>query len=217
MPPTDSADLVLYYAPQSRAFTALWFLEELGRPYRLEPIELRKGEQKRPAFLKINPMGKVPAVRDGDVAVAESGATIAFLADRYASGELAPRPDEPARADYLRWLFFAAGVIEPAFGQKFFNLELPAQQVGWGSFEQMQGVVTEALAAREWLAAGRFTAADLYLGSSLYFGVAFGILPKDGPIGDYVNRLTARPAFERANALEAGFIAERQHAEGGQT
>jgi glutathione S-transferase len=78
----------------------------------------------------------------------------------------------------------------------------------------MQAVVTEALAAREWLAAGRFTAADLYVGSSLHFGVAFGILPKDGPIGDYVKRLTARPAFERANALETGFIAERQRAEG---
>jgi glutathione S-transferase len=210
MPPTDAADLVLYYAPRSRAFTVLWLMEELGRPYRLEHVDIRKGD-----FLKINPMGKVPAVKDGAMAVAESGAIIAWLADRYSSGELAPRPDEAARADYLRWLFFAAGVMEPAFGQKFFNLDLPAYQVGWGSFEQMQAVVTEAVAGREWLAGGRFTAADLYVGSNLNFGVTFGILPGEGPIADYVARVTARPAYERATALEADWLARQERAEAG--
>jgi glutathione S-transferase len=213
MPPTDAADLVLYYAPQSRCFTVLWFLEELGRPYRLEPVDIRKGEQKRPDFLRLNPMGKVPVVRDGDIAVAESGAIIGWLADLHSAGELAPRPDEPARAAYLKWLFFAAGVMEPAFGQKFLNLEMPAHQVGWGSFEAMQAVVTDAVGSGEWLAGGRFTAADLYVGSNLNFGVKFGILPGEGPIADYVARLTARPAFERASALEAAYIAERERAE----
>lgn len=214
MPPTGSADLVLYYAPQSRCFTVLWFLEELGRPYRLEQVDIRKGEQKRPDFLKLNPMGKVPVVRDGDVAVAESGAIIAWLADRYSAGELAARLEEPARAAYLRWLFFAAGVIEPAFGQKFFNLDLPATQVGWGSFEAMESVVMDAVGSQEWLAGNRFTAADLYVGSNLNFGVKFGILPQQGPIGDYVARLTARPAFGRASELEANFAAERERAAG---
>lgn len=209
MPPTESADLILYYAPQSRSFTILWLLEELGRPYRLEHVDIRSGAQKQPEFLQLNPMGKVPVVRDGEVAVAESGAIIAWLADRYSAGELAPRPDEPARAAYLKWLFFAAGVIEPAFGQKFFKLDLPAHQVGWGSFEAMESVVTDALGNREWLAGDRFTAADLYVGANLNFGVTFGILPQQGLIADYVARLTARPAFRRASELEARYVAER--------
>ncbi|HEX2257377.1 MAG TPA: glutathione S-transferase family protein [Afifellaceae bacterium] len=213
MPPTDTADLVLFYAPRSRALTVLWLLEELGQPFRIESVDIRAGEQKRPEFLTINPMGKVPAVRDGEIAVAESGAIIAWLADRYSSGDLAPRADEPARADYLRWLFFAAGVMEPAFGQKFFKLDLPAQQVGWGSFEQMEAVVTQAVAGREWLAGDRFTAADLYVSANLHFGVSFGILPGEGPIANYVARITARPAFKRATAFEADRVAERERAE----
>ena len=213
--PIENATITLFYAPRTRAFRALWFLEELGEPYRIEPVDYAKGGHKRPEFLKLNPMGKLPTVVDDGVAVAESGAILAYLADKYPGAGLAPAPADPRRADYLRWLFFAAGVMEPAFGQKLFNLDLPAHQVGWGSFEQMQAVVAEAVAGREWLAGGRFTAADLYVGSSLNFGVKFGILPGEGPIADYVARLTARPAYERATELEADYLAERERAEAG--
>ena len=211
MPLSETADLTLFYAPQSRAVTALRFMEELDRPYRLEIISLDKGDQKKPEFLKRNPMGKVPLVLDGEVAVAETGAIFAYLADKYAPGRLAPRTDEPERADYLRWLFFAAGVMEPAYGQKFFKWEVPSRQVGWGSFDQMLAAVTEAVSTREWLA-GRFSAADIYVASTLRYGMLFGIIPTDGPVADYVARWTARPASERATAIEERIMKEQQQA-----
>ena len=204
MPIAEDADLVLYYAPQSRAATALRLMEELERPYRLEVIDLTRGDQKKPEFMARNPMGKVPLVLDGSVAVAETGAIFAYLADKYAPGRLAPRPEEPERADYLRWLFFAAGVMEPAYGQKFFNWEAPSRQVGWGSFEEMLRVVTEGVTGREWLA-GRFSAADVYVASTLRYGMLFGIIPNEGPLAEYVARWVARPASERAAAIDARY------------
>ena len=201
MPQSDTADLTLFYAPQSRAITALYFMEELDQPYRLEVIDIRKGDQKKPEFLKRNPMGKVPVVLDGDIPVAETGAIFTYLADKYAPGRLAPRQEEPERADYLRWMFFGAGVMEPAYGQKFMNWEIPSSQAGWGSFEQMLAVVTEAVASREWLA-GRFSAADLYVASMLRYGVLFGIIPNEGAVADYVARWAARPASQRAAEID---------------
>ena len=208
MPLSDGADLVLFYAPRSRAATALRFMEELERPYRLEVIDLSEGDQKKPEFLARNPMGKVPLVLDGDVPIAETGAIFAYLADKYAPGRLAPRSDEPERADYLRWLFFAAGVMEPAYGQKFFNWEAPSRQVGWGSFEDMLAAVTGAVAKREWLA-GSFSAADVYVASTLRYGMLFGIIPNEGPVADYIARWVARPASRRAEAIEAQYMAEQ--------
>ena len=202
MPISQSADLTLFYAPQSRAITALYFMEELERPYRLEVIDLKKGDQKKPDYLKLNPMGKVPLVLDGEVPIAETGAIFMYLADKYAAGRLAPRPDESDRADYLRWMFFAAGVMEPAYGQKFMNWEIPSSQAGWGSFEQMLDVVTDAVGSREWLA-GRFSAADVYVGSMLRYGTLFGIIPNEGSIAAYVERWTARPASQRAAEIDA--------------
>ena len=202
MPLSDNADLILFYAPQSRAITAIYFMEELDRPYRLEVINLKEGDQKKPEFLKRNPMGKVPLVLDGGIPVAETGAIFTYLADKYAAGRLAPRPDEPERADYLRWMFFGAGVMEPAYGQKFMNWEIPSSQAGWGSFEQMLAVVTEAVASREWLT-GRFSAADVYVASTLRYGILFGIVPKEGPVAAYVERWSARPASQRAAEIDA--------------
>ncbi len=202
MPVSDSADLTLFYAPQSRAITAIYFMEELDRPYRLEVIDLKKGDQKKPDFLKRNPMGKVPLVLDGDTPVAETGAIFTYLADKYAAGRLSPKPDEPERADYLRWMFFGAGVMEPAYGQKFMNWEIPSSQAGWGSFDQMLAVVTDAVSRREWLT-GRFSAADVYVASMLRYGMLFGIIPKEGPIAGYVERWTARPASQCAAEIDA--------------
>jgi glutathione S-transferase len=211
MPLSDDSDLVLYYAPQSRAVTALRMMEELERPYRLEVISLDKGDQKKPEFLKRNPMGKVPLVLDGDVAIAETGAILGYLADKYAPGRLAPKPDEPERADYLRWLFFGAGVIEPAYAQKFFKWEVPSRTVAWGSFEDMLRAVTAAVSEREWLA-GRFSAADIYVASSLRYGMLFGIIPKEGPLADYVERWTARPASKRATEIDQRYMPKQQGA-----
>ncbi len=208
MPLSETADLVLFHAIRSRSFRALWFMEELGLPYRIEPVDLERNEQKSERLVRHNPMGKVPVVLDGDVAVAESGAIFIYLADKYAPGRLAPRPeDERNRADFLRWMFFAAGVIEPAFAQKFFKWEVPSRQVAWGSFEQMFDVLSQAVSAREWLA-GRFSAADIYVASALRYGQFAGIIPKEGPLADYIGRWSARPASQNATEIDKRLMAE---------
>jgi glutathione S-transferase len=214
MPPSQTADLTLFYAPRSRAVMALWLLEELGQPYRLEHVDLARGDHKKPEFLQHNRMGKVPLVLDRGLAISETGAIVAYLADRYALGRLAPRLDDPERAAYLRWLFFGAGVIEPAASEKFFNLQVPRSQVGWGSFDDMLATVSKAVSGREWLAGDQFTAADLYVGSQLNFGLQFRLVEQEGPVADYVARCTDRPSYERSMALEARFVAEQEAGKG---
>ena len=213
MPLSETASITLFHAVRSRSFRVLWFLEELGEPYRIEPIDLEKNEQKSERLLRHNPMGKVPVVLDGDVALSESGAIYIYLADKYAPGRLAPRPDdERHRADFLRWMFFAAGVMEPAFGEKFFKWELNPRQVAWGSFESMLQTLQAGVRGKEWLLGDIFTAPDVFVGSNVHFGTMFGILPKEGPIAKYLARLAARPALKRALQLEEGWIAENDRA-----
>lgn len=214
MPLADQADIVLFYAPKSRAFRALWFLEELGEPYQIVHIDFAKGEHKRPDFLVLNPMGKIPTVVDHGAPIAESGAILAHLADKYSAGKLAPKVDDPRRPDYLRWLFFAAGVMEPAFGEKFFKWEVPARQVAWGDFASMERAVTDAIAPGPWLLGDEFTAADVYVGSNLHWGVLWKLFPEKGPAADYVARCAERPALRHALELEARFGREQEEASG---
>jgi glutathione S-transferase len=119
---------------------------------------------------------------------------------------------DPRRPDYLRWLFFAAGVMEPAFGEKFFKWEVPARQVAWGDFASMERTVTEAVAPGPWLLGDQFTAADIYVGSNLHWGVMWKLFPEKGPIADYVARCAERPALRRALELEERFIRDEEKA-----
>lgn len=206
MPISESADLVFYYAPRSRAFRVLWFLEELDRPYKVHLISLEKAEHKQAEFLKVSPMGKVPAVVDQGTPIAESGAILAYLGDKYSAGHLAPRPDDPRRADYLHWLFFAAGVMEGAFGEKLFNWDVPARRVAWGSFADMEKAITAALAPGSWLLGEEFTAADVFICSNLHWGMLMKLFPDNRVIAGYVERCATRPALERALEIEERFI-----------
>ena len=207
MPIAANADIVLYYAVRSRAFRMLWFMEELGRPYRLEMLDLNAGDHKRAEFLKLNPMGKVPTLVDQDAVIAETGAMLVHLSDKYSPGELAPLIKEPARAEYLKWLFFAAGVMEPAFGEKFFKWEVPARRAAWGSFDDMERTTAAGVQPGPWLLGDQFTAADVFVASNLHWGLLSNLFPKDGPIADYVGRCAARSALKRALAIEEDLIA----------
>ena len=212
MPLAENADIVLYHAPRSRAFRMLWFLEELGRPYKIETIDLDKGDHKKPYFLALNPMGKVPVVIDQSVVIAETGAMMVHLADKYSPGELAPLFKEPKRADYLKWMFFAAGVMEPAFGEKFFKWDIPSRRAAWGSFASMEATVTAGLAPGPWILGDQFTGADVFVASNLHWGLLSDLFPKEGVIADYVARCAARPALKRALAMEEGFIKAKEAA-----
>ncbi|WP_294224722.1 glutathione S-transferase family protein [uncultured Shimia sp.] len=199
---THTADLTLYFAPRTRSFAALWLLEELGAPFQLESFDFATGRHKQADYLALNPMGKVPLVMDGETAVPEIGAMAIYLADRYGTGGFAPALTEDTRAAYLRWMFFASAIMEPAFAQKLFAWEVSPATVAWGSFEQMMDVLADGLADGPWLLGETFTAADVVVGNNLVFGQMIGIIPQDGPIGEYLARLKTREAFQRAEAIE---------------
>ncbi|MBE1292611.1 MAG: glutathione S-transferase family protein [Rhodobacteraceae bacterium] len=202
MSDTTTPNLTLYFAPRTRSFAALWLLEELGEPYQLESFDFATGRHKQADYLSLNPMGKVPLVVDGETPVPEIGAMAIYLADRYAAAGLAPALTDPERAAYLRWMFFASAIMEPAYAQRLFEWEVSPSTVAWGSFEQMMEVLADGLAEGPWLLGETFTAADVAVGNNLVFGQMIGLIPQDGPIGDYLARLKTRAAFQRAEAIE---------------
>ncbi len=197
------ADLVLHYAPRSRAFTALWLLEELGVPYELESFDLSSNHHKTEGFLAINPMGKVPVVVDQGVAVSELGAIAVYLTDRYGDEGLSPKITSPERAAFLRWIFFSSGIMEPALGEKFFKWNVPASSVAWGSFDHMLETLQSGLEKGPFLLGETFSAADIIVGATARFGVMFGAIPNEEPLTRYLALLSERPAFKRAEAIEA--------------
>ena len=132
-----SKPITLYYHPYSRASTVVWMLEEVQRPYELRFVDLKKGEQKQDPVITLNPMGKVPVLVDGEAVVTEVAAIGLYLADRYALGSLAPEPNAPERAAYLRWSVFPAAVIEPASLVQQRGWDAPAGAAGWGSYDAM--------------------------------------------------------------------------------
>jgi glutathione S-transferase len=195
---TSQPDITLYAAIASRAFTARWMLEELGVPYRTKNLSLRKGQQKSPDFLRINPMGKVPALTDGDVVVTENVAIGLYLADRYGYGTLAPRVDDAARGPYLRWSVFATSVFEPGVYQTETITDTDAMARGWGHTGAMRAVVEGAVTPGPYLLGERFSGADVILGSLISFALFNRLLPATPGLAAYDARLTARPAYKRA-------------------
>jgi glutathione S-transferase len=151
----------LYWAPKSRSLRILWLLEEIGCDYERVLVDIRSGPQTDPAFLAINPMGKVPVLVDGEAIVSESGAIAAYLGDRFSQAGLAPAIGDSRRGSYLKWLFFSGNCIEAAFGEKFGNLKLPYLAAGWGSFERVVDVLEQAVAGGPWLLGDQFTAAPM--------------------------------------------------------
>jgi glutathione S-transferase len=194
-------DVILYYNPRSRAAMAHWMLEEVGAPYRTELIDFEKGDNRKPGFLAINPMGKLPTIVHRGVTVTETGAIIAYLADAFPDAGMAPKPGDPQRGAHFRWLFFGQGCFEPALIDAMFKRP-PVEQkgaVGWGSYEDVIAVLKAELAKAPYLLGERFTAADLYLASQLGFAMMFGApgLKGEAVVEDYVARCQDRPAYRK--------------------
>lgn len=193
----------LFWCPRTRASRAVWLLEEAGVAYERVLIDLRDAEAKKDAaFQAASPMGKVPALEDGEVRMADSAAIALYIADRYPAAGLAPAIDDPQRGRYLYWMTYAPGVIEPAMAEKFAGWETNRAQRGWGDFEIMIEVWEQELGDRPWLLGERFSAADIMVGSSAVFMRMFGILPDSRVLNEYADRCLARPAYQRALALE---------------
>ena len=197
----------LYWAPGTRSLRTLWMLEEAGVDYERVHVDIRNGGQNDPAFRKINPMGKVPAFEDGAAQLAESAAICAYIAERCPEAGLAPKIGDPLRGRYFHWLFFAPGCIEPAFTQKFANIELPTTAAGWGDFTRVFDALETALKPGPWILGETFSAADVMIGCDLLFGVErFKIVEPRPVFAAYLERCHARPALQRALAIDAAGV-----------
>jgi glutathione S-transferase len=195
----------LYWSPRSRSFSTIWLMEETGLPYERMLTDITTGAQKAPEFLAINPMGKVPALKDGDAALGEAAAICGYVADRYPETKLAPDPADPKRARYLQWLLFSPSCIEPAVIQIFTKIEVPSRTAAWGSATQVFDVLDAALAKGPWILGEAFSAADIMIGSGLNFAVRlFKMVPSRPSFDAYLARCVARPAFQRAEKIAAG-------------
>lgn len=198
------AALTLYHAIPSRSSIVRWMLEEIGEPYELEILNLSKGEQLGPDYLAINPMGKVPALKHGDVVITEAAAICTYLADAFPDAELNVPIGDPRRGPYLKWLFFGPGCIEPAITDKAApRQEQPRRgMLGYGDFETVMNVVAKAVAPGPYLLGDQFTAADVVIGATLRWGMMFKLVPERPEFAAYVGRLTERPAAQRATRLD---------------
>jgi glutathione S-transferase len=207
--------ITLYTNPMSRGRIARWMLEEVGQPYHVEVLDYATS-MKAPAYLAINPMGKVPALRHGDVVVTEVAAICAYLADAFPEAGLAPPPGDRRRGPYYRWLFFAAGPVEAAISNKALGFVVPPERermMGYGRIEHVMSALDAALSRSDYLAGDDFTAADLYVGSALGFGMMFGTIEKRPAFERYWQRVSARPACKRAKELDDA-LAPRPQASG---
>jgi glutathione S-transferase len=199
-----SDELVFYTNPQSRGRVVRWMLEEVGAPYRTELLDYAT-TMKEPAYLAINPMGKVPALRHGDTVVTETAAICAYLADAFPGAGLAPPPDDRLRGAYYRWLFFVAGPLEAAASNHALGVVVPEgreRMMGYGTFADVQNALEGAVSRSDYLVADRFTAADVYVGANIGFGLQFGTIEKRPAFERYVARISARPAAVRAKQID---------------
>jgi glutathione S-transferase len=196
--------LIFYTNPMSRGRIARWMLEEVGRPY--ETVLLDYGTTMKGAdYLAINPMGKVPAIRHGDIVVTEGAAICAYLADAFPDAGLAPPPGSGLRGPYYRWLFFAAGPVEAAVTAKSLGLLAPADKkmmAGYGSFEETIDALEKAVAGGPYICGEQFTAADVYAGSQIGWGMMFGSIEKRPVFERYFGRISSRPAAVRAREID---------------
>jgi glutathione S-transferase len=204
-------ELIFYTHPQSRGRVVRWMLEEIRQPYRTELLEYGT-TMKAPAYLAVNPMGKVPALRHGDTVVTEAAAICAYLADAFPAAGLAPAPGDRLRGPYYRWLFFAAGPVEAAAFNKALGLVVPEDRermIGYGTYAHVMDALEGAVSQGDYIAGGQFTAADVYVGSHINFGLQFGTIEKRPAFETYIARLGTRPAFVRANKIDDDLAASQ--------
>ncbi len=198
--------ITLYHAPRSRSSRIIWLLEELGVEYQIELVPIVRGdgtgEPAPDSYRAVNPLKKVPAIKVFDEIITESGAICLYLTDSHQRKQIGPLPGDNNRAEYVRWLFFYAGVLEPAATARLKGWDKTAA-TGFGKFEEIEAVVSEQLAKTPYLLGDKFSAADILYCTALEFfkGTLF---PDRAHYNDYVARLTARPAYARSGARDNG-------------
>jgi len=198
----------LYHSAQSRSTRPRWLLEEIGATYDLVRLDMSKQEQKAPAYLRINPHGTVPALVDGDLALIESAAICSYLADKFPEARLAPAVGTPERGRYYQWMFYSMATLEPPVIEIFMNtVMLPeaersakAVEKARAAFAGVADVLSNALSGKPFMLGEQFSAADVMIGSTLAWSQFLGLLNDRPALQEYAQRLSARPAYQRATA-----------------
>ena len=197
-----------FHSPQSRSAGTRALLEELAADYELHVLSLKTGEQRQPAYLAINPMGKVPAIHHDGALVTEQPAVFIYLADLYAEAGLAPPIGDPLRGPYLRWLVFYGSCFEPAVTDRSLQREPASTSTcGYGDYDTMLKTVVDQLEKGPYLLGERFSAADVLWGTALNWTTMFKLVPELPVIRAYIDRVLARPGVQRAAALDAELVA----------
>lgn len=195
--------LTLYHHPQSRSRGIRVMLEELGADYRIELVDLQAGEQRRPEFLALNPLGKLPTLVDGDTVVTEQVAVYLHLADRFPESGLAPPVGDPARGSYLRWMVYYASCFEPAVVDRALKREAGEPMMSpYRDFDTMLAAIVAQIDPGPWVLGEHFSAADVLWGTAFWWTTQFGAVPETPAIKQYIARTSARPAFQRAAELD---------------
>ncbi len=204
-----SGKIDFYTNAMSRGRIAHWMLEELGEPYETHWVDYGP-PMKSPEYLRINPMGKVPALVHGGSVVTEVPAILVYLAAAHPEKGLMPA-SPPELAIFHRWMFFVAGPVEQAVtaqSMKWTVSDDSKPMLGFGNLADTLGAVETALETGPWICGGRFTAVDVYLGAQLDWGMQFGTIGERDRFKSYVARCRERPALGRANAINEQRIAE---------
>ncbi len=187
-----------YFNPTSRAVTTDWMLKELDAPHEQIVVRAPVGEQ--PEYRAINPMGKVPALVDGDVVITEAAAICAYLADKFPEKGLAPPPGSAERGTYYRYLFFPGITLEPLLSFTRLGVDINPVSMGWGDMPRGMATVESMTPAADWALGEQFTAADVVFGGALAFFVGFKMMEASPKVAAYMERLKARPAYVASHA-----------------
>ncbi|KFE72169.1 glutathione S-transferase family protein [Hyalangium minutum] len=207
---TSNRHVVLFYNPSSRAAGVRILLEELNADYELQVLSLQAGDSRKPEFLAINPMGKIPTIKHGDVVVTEQAAIYMYLAELYSEAGLSPAVGSPLRGPYLRWMVFYGSCFEPALMDRSMKHESVAPGTSpYGDFDTMLTTLKQQLSKGPWLLGDTFTAADVLWGTALAWTTGFKLVPESPEIKAYIERVNARPALARARAKDAELSAKK--------
>ncbi len=196
-------DLTLHHSPNTRSTGALILLEELGAPYQLHVMNMKAGENREPAYLAINPLGKVPAITHGDALVTEQVAVFLYLADLFPAAGLAPLIGDPLRGPYLRWMAFYGSSFEPALIDRSQKHVPPVSMAPYGDYDTMLATLVGQLDKGSYLLGERFSAVDVLWGTALRWTTMFGLVPELPVIAAYIERVGSRPAVVRAREKDA--------------
>jgi glutathione S-transferase len=207
---TSNRHILLFHSPQSRSVGARILLEELNADYSLHALNLKTGDTRKPEYLAVNPMGKVPAIKHGDTLVTEQAAVYMYAAELYPEARMSPAAGDPLRGPYLRWMVFYGSCFEPAVVDRSMKRD-PAPQATspYGDFDTTINTLRQQLAKGPWILGETFTAADVLWGSALTWITGFNLMPEHPEIKAYIDRFNARPAVVRSRAKDAELAASQ--------